>query len=411
MRVIYLTDSIGTKRGGGSGLSGKRFLDLLKARYGHVHIVSDAVRQPPASGPGHSVTLIQRRPPRFGRSFSALARYFGIRLFNMARPRVAVIDGKGGDVLVICNSFIGYLDCLRVTNARAVRMVCVVRGDTDSFNFQSFSAEEERQSPLHGPLAFLNRFDAYVFVSTRTRDNWTRLLGGQHEAYLLPNAIDEREVNELLARPVDAVRAELCMEPEAFHVVVVGSIQKRKGQDIFALAADALRQALPNVRVHFVGGVSPRWGGTVMVQALEASGGDRYRIHGHREDALKFVRAADVAVMVSHSEAFPRTVAEYMAMGSAIVSTPVAGADEMVLHGETGLIVPIGDHDALVTALVAVATDSATRQRLGEAARRRYYSEYSAASQEDRFTEIFQRIDAGLNDAGKAAEILPTKYK
>jgi len=68
----------------------------------------------------------------------------------------------------------------------------------------------------------------------------------------------------------------------------------------------------------------------------------------------------------------------------------------MVLHGETGLIVPIGDHDALVTALVTVATDSATRQRLGEAARRRYYSEYSAASQEVRFTGIFQRIDAGF---------------
>lgn len=320
MRVIYLTDSIGTKRGGGSGLSGRRFLDLLKSRYRHVHIVSDAVREPPTAGPGHSVTLIQRRPPRFGRSLPELARYFGIRLFNLARPRLAAIDGKEGDVLVICNSFIRNLDCLQITNARAVRMACVVRGDVDSFNFQSFSAEEGTDGPLHGPLVFLKRFDAHVFVSTRTRDNWTRLLGPRHEAYLLPNAIDEREVSELSAKPIEAVRSELGMEPEAFHVVVVGTIQKRKGQDIFALAADALCRALPNVRVHFVGGASPRWGGTEMVQALEASGGDRYRILGHREDALKFVRASDVAVMVSHSEAFPRTVAEYMALGKAIIS-------------------------------------------------------------------------------------------
>lgn len=403
VHVIYLTDSIGTKSGGGSGLSGKRFLDLLMSRYGHVHIVSDAVRQPPASGPGHCVTLIKRRPPRFGRSFSALSRYFGIRLFNMARPRVALIDAKGRDVLVISNSFNNYLDCLQVTNARAVRMVCVVRGDTDSFNFQPLSAEEKIQDPLHGPLAFLKQFDAHIFVSTRTRDNWMKLLGARQVAYLLPNAIDEREVNELLTRPIDTVRVELCMEPKAFHVAVVGSIQKRKGQDIFALAAGELRQALPNVRVHFVGVVSQRYGGIEMVQALEASGGDLYCIHGHREDALKFVRAADAAVMVSHSEAFPRTVAEYMAMGSAIVSTPVAGADEMVLHGETGLLVPFGDHDALVKALVSLATDPATRRRLGDAARRRYYSEYSAASQEGRFDAIFQHIDAGLNDATKAA--------
>ncbi|MFY9329791.1 MAG: glycosyltransferase family 4 protein, partial [Georgfuchsia sp.] len=334
--------------------------------------------------------------PRFGRSLPELARYFGIRLFNLARPRLAAIDGKEGDVLVICNSFIRNLDCLQITNARAVRMACVVRGDVDSFNFQSFSAEEGTDGPLHGPLVFLKRFDAHVFVSTRTRDNWTRLLGPRHEAYLLPNAIDEREVSELSAKPIEAVRSELGMEPEAFHVVVVGTIQKRKGQDIFALAADALCRALPNVRVHFVGGASPRWGGTEMVQALEASGGDRYRILGHREDALKFVRASDVAVMVSHSEAFPRTVAEYMALGKAIISTPVAGADEMILHGETGLIIPIGDHDELVKALVSVSADSMVRNRLGESARSRYYSEYSAARQEARFTEIFEQIDASF---------------
>lgn len=393
MRIIYLTDSIGTKRGGGSGLSGKRFLDLLKSRYGQVHIVSDAVREPPTPGPGHSVTLIRRTPPRFGRSVSALVRYFGIRMINMLRPRHAVIDGKGEHILVICNSFIGYLDSLRIINSGSVRMACVVRGDVNSFHFQSFSPGTGTEDELQAPLAFLTRFDFHIYVSARIRDNWTQLLGSGHQAFWLPNAIDEQEVSALLSRPVESVRAELGMEPETFHVVVVGTIQKRKGQDIFAPAAEALFRALPNVRVHFIGGVSPRWGGTEMAQALESSGDGRYRIHGHREDALKFVRAADVAVLVSHSEAFPRTVAEYMALGKPIVTTPVAGSDEMIQHGETGLIIPIGDYGALVNALLAFAASSELSSRIGEAARQRYFLEYSAARQEQRFAEIFEQID------------------
>lgn len=396
MRVVYLTDSIGTKRGGGSGLSGKRFLDLLKSRYGHVHIVSDAIREPPAAGPGHSVSLVRRRPPGFGITLPMLARYFGVRLLNLPRPHQTVFDGQSDDVLIVCNSFVGFLDGLRVVHARNVRMVCVVRGDVNSFDFQSFGGSEGSGSVLDGPLAFLERFDAHVFVSTRTKENWAKHLGGGHEAYLLPNAIDEAEVIELSARPVEEVRAELQMDPRDFHVVVVGTIQTRKGQDVFARAAGALMQALPNVRVHLVGGASPRWGGQEMVAALRDSGRDRYVIHGHREDALKFVRAADVAALVSYSEAFPRTVAEYMAMGKAIVSTPVAGADEMVLHGKTGLLVSVGDHAGLVDALASLAADAELRSRLGEAARRRYFAEYSAKCQESRFNSIFEQIEAGL---------------
>ncbi len=55
MRVIYLTDSIGNKQNGGSGLSGLRFLQLLIGRYGQVHVVTDAVRNVPAPGEGYSV--------------------------------------------------------------------------------------------------------------------------------------------------------------------------------------------------------------------------------------------------------------------------------------------------------------------------------------------------------------------
>ena len=401
MRVIYLTDAIGSKRNGGSGLSGLRFLELLIARYGYVEIVTDAIRNTPVPGTRYGVITIKSNPPRFGSSLRALARFIAIRLINLPRRRVAMIDAGGDSVLIVCNSFTRLLDRVHVCNASSVRLACVVRGDTNSFDFQAFG-ETAGPDTLSAPLAFLHRFDGLIFVSQTTKRNWEEVLTRPQKRYLLPNAIDEREVDELLARPVESVRASLGWQSDEFHIVVVGSIQKRKGQDIFVPASKALRASLPHARVHFVGGVSPPWGGIEMAEALRGAGGDRYVVHGHRDDALALVRAADVAVMVSNSEAFPRSVAEYMALAKAIVSTPVAGADEMVTDGETGVIMPMGDPVALVEALVAMAADPERRSRLGDAARKRYLTEYSIASQTLRFAEIFDDVDATFDYSAAA---------
>lgn len=398
MRIIYLTDAIGSKRNGGSGLSGLRFLELLVARYGHVQIVTDASRNTVTSGPGRGVLKVKRNPPVFSFSLRGLTRFIAIRLINLTRPRLATIDADADGVLIVCNSFTHLLDRVQVRNSRCTRLACVVRGDTNSFDFQAFD-DNSGADTLTAPLAFLHRFDILIFVSQTTKRNWEKLLVRPQSRYLLPNAIDEREVNEVLARPIDDLRASLGWPSDDFHIVVVGSLQKRKGQEIFAAAAKALRQAIPNAKVHFVGVVSALWGGIEMVSALRTASGDRYVIYGHRDDALALVRAADVAVMVSHSEAFPRTVAEYMALGKPIVSTPVAGADEMVVHGETGLIIPMNDPTALVKALAVMAGDAEARARLGEAARKRYLREYSISSQTRRFSEIFADVDRAFNDA------------
>ena len=330
MRVIYLTDSIGSKQNGGSGLSGLRFLELLVGRYGHVHIVTEAVRNVPAGGPGFEVTAVRRDPPPFTARARPLARAVAIRLINLRRRRTATIDARDDDVLVVCNSFYTILDRVRIVNARSVRRACVVRGDVNSFEYQGFG-EDAAIDPLRAPLAFLHEFDALVFVSQTTKRNWERLLARPQGRFLLPNAIDETEVNGLLARPREELRRELGWAPDEFHVVVVGSLQKRKGQDVFVPATELLRTRMPNARVHFVGVISPPF-----------------------------------------------------------------GADEMVINGDTGLLIPMADPEALVAALARLADNPALRERLGTAARSRYLTEYAMTSQQRRFGEIFDAIDAGV---------------
>ncbi len=78
---------------------------------------------------------------------------------------------------------------------------------------------------------------------------------------------------------------------------------------------------------------------------------------------------ADILVLPSFDENLPMSVIEAMAHGLAVVATPVGAVEDIVADGQTGLLVPPGDTEALRQALKRLVADPALRRRLGEAAR------------------------------------------
>ena len=90
-------------------------------------------------------------------------------------------------------------------------------------------------------------------------------------------------------------------------------------------------------------------------------------------------RDADIFVLPSREEGIPAALLEAMATGLPIVCTRVAGAGagEAVLHGDTGLLTPPDDSDALADALTQIMADPTLWERLGRAGRARIESYYS----------------------------------
>jgi glycosyltransferase involved in cell wall biosynthesis len=88
----------------------------------------------------------------------------------------------------------------------------------------------------------------------------------------------------------------------------------------------------------------------------------------HAELLRRYERAAVVACP-SRREGFGVVCAEAMAYGRAVVVTPVGGMRDLVEDDVNGLVVPVGDVDALRAALERLLGDAALRARLGEAAR------------------------------------------
>lgn len=103
---------------------------------------------------------------------------------------------------------------------------------------------------------------------------------------------------------------------------------------------------------------------------------DRIRFLGYRDDVADLMRAADIFTLPSHREGMPRSIIEAMLTGLPVVATDIRGSREEVVEGETGLLVPVRDADALARALQSLVRDRAQRQAMGAAGLARARSLY-----------------------------------
>ena len=79
--------------------------------------------------------------------------------------------------------------------------------------------------------------------------------------------------------------------------------------------------------------------------------------------------AADITVSVCSSDGTPVSVLEAMASGSAVVAGDLPSLREWIRDGETGLLVPVGNVEALAARLLRLVGDVSLRRKLGELAR------------------------------------------
>lgn len=129
------------------------------------------------------------------------------------------------------------------------------------------------------------------------------------------------------------------------------------------------------------------------VEALvQGSGlGGRVTLLGTRQDVPALLSMADVFVLSSRWEGMPLSVIEAMMSGLPVVATDAGGVSEAVVHGETGLLVPAGDPDALALALARLLGDSELRQRMGEAGRRRALERFTEERMLAQTAAVYER--------------------
>jgi glycosyltransferase involved in cell wall biosynthesis len=113
---------------------------------------------------------------------------------------------------------------------------------------------------------------------------------------------------------------------------------------------------------------------------------------GFRSDAMALVKSLDIFVVSSLTEALGTAVLEAMACRRPVVATRAGSIPETIADGETGLLVPPQDDEALAASIVRLLRDDDLRARLAEAGRARVEAEFSVERVIERTLDAYRRV-------------------
>ncbi len=248
--------------------------------------------------------------------------------------------------------------------------------------------------------------DATVAVSESTRDFLLK------EKRLAPQKVvvvrNGRQLNGFrsdLARR-QRLRRELGIGPNDPVVGVFGRLEEQKGHRYLLDALPAVLARVPTVKVLFVGEGSLRNELEAKVRSLELDSSVHFL--GYRRDWMNWMDLTDVVALPSLYEGMPLVPIEAAAMGKPVLATAVDGTCEVVLHGQTGVLVPPAQSGALAEALVSLLQDPAQQCALGEAGRRRADEVFSLEQQIRDTASLYQRLleDGQTQETERAPALL-----
>jgi glycosyltransferase involved in cell wall biosynthesis len=240
-------------------------------------------------------------------------------------------------------------------------------------------------------LWLMRRFDHLIAVSHATRNEMVAAGVPPYLISVIHNAIDTEEWAPRSIRPT--LREELGIPQDSLVLGYVGRIMPEKDLDTWLRAAAVVGRQYPEAQFVLVG--EGRDASTLdQLQRLATDLGIAERVHfpGYRARLLPVYAAFDLFVLTSRREGLPNSILEAMAMGLPVVTTDVAGTKELVLHEQTGYILPQGDVTGLAQAMATLTGSAQLRQAMGLAGRKRVEHEFSFPGRLQRIEALYGQI-------------------
>lgn len=160
---------------------------------------------------------------------------------------------------------------------------------------------------------------------------------------------------------------------------IVGFVARlipEKGPEHFLRAAKRVLQTFPDTTFYLVGSGPHRPALESLARELQIAG--HVVFAGLRQDMPAVYAALDIMALPSLSEGLPMTVLEALAAGRAVVATAVGGIPSVIRDGETGLLIPPADSDALAGAIERLLRAPELRKKVGQCGRRLVEEQFSS---------------------------------
>lgn len=333
---------------------------------------------------GYNITLMTRRE---GASYLDELEAGGVRIIDWhPESKFAAADRDGIRTELEANHY----DLLHLYNNKAIvagiraakgwpGKVLTYRGYTGNIHWWDPTAYFGHLNPRVDAITCVSQavkdsFDALPFFDK----NKTIVVGKGHDPAWYANV-----------EPIN-LETEFKIAPDRTVVVIVANMRRMKGMKYLGTAIGRLPAELG---LHFL-----FVGRGLQTPDLESDLSDSYYGHdytfaGFRKDVLRIIAAADVSLLPSvKGEGLSKVLLESMFLARPTVMTDIGGNKGLGIDGETALIVPARDEDALLEAILRIAENKELRAKLGPAGKAFVTEHYAADKTVRDLHEAYVRV-------------------
>lgn len=190
----------------------------------------------------------------------------------------------------------------------------------------------------------------------------------------------------------DLIKQELQLSPDAVILLYVGRITRDKGINELVYAFNKIIELGQHAELLLVGPTDSDCGGAESISIKEISQVPRVHIIGYCKDPEKYMAIADILCLPSYREGFGTVVIEAAAMGIPTLGTEIDGLTDAVANGETGVLVPPGDKEALLKGLLTLLESPDAVKLMGGAAQRRCCDLFDANAVNKYLVEEYKKL-------------------
>jgi glycosyltransferase involved in cell wall biosynthesis len=175
-------------------------------------------------------------------------------------------------------------------------------------------------------------------------------------------------------------------------VGTIGRLEPRKGHEYLIRAMPDVLQRVPQATLRIAGHDPWAYGQTLQAVIAESGAEEQVRLIGFESDVPAFLHTLDVFALASRSEGFGQVLIEAMAAGKPVVASRIAPLSEIVVDGDTGLLVEPETPKAFTEAIVWLLTHPDAAQHMGQRGQERVREHFSAEQMAAKTQALYQQV-------------------
>lgn len=204
---------------------------------------------------------------------------------------------------------------------------------------------------------------------------------------VIPNAVEPAAAS---SRTRQQVLQQLGLPPGSRLIGAVNRLWPQKRVKDLIWAADLLKVVRDDTHLLIIGDGPHRWRLERFRDQVEIA--DRVHFLGEREDVPQLMPHFDCLWLGSQYEGQSNAVLEAMAAGVPVVATDIPGNRDLVVHEQTGFLLPVGDRAGFAQRTIQVLDDPELARRFSQSARQRIRDEFSLEKMLQRHTELYEQV-------------------